>query len=305
MRLTNIPALAASAILVLLLTPEPDSGQPPPAGGNGPGGQGPKPPPDEFRSLLKEVEEAYKAPHEVDKDVLDELRKQYRNPTPEREAKIFQEIRRLYQTTLEQEQAILREIRRAYDRPSAEQEERIFREIRRNGKLPLGTIPAGVQTDQAMKLFARFDQNGDPALSPDEMPDVLWGQWRRWDRNRDGLIDFEEYGEYYRAHLGWVSEKVAGGEIPLKLPKGVPGPAQEPRPAAPPPAFAIRYGKMPSGLPPWFKELDADRDGQVSLSEWRRAGHEIAEFLAMDLDGDGLLPPDEYVRYLRLYRQAE
>ena len=165
MRPTSFSALAVSAVLALLLTPEPDSGQPPPAGGNGPGGQGPKPPPDEFRSLLREVEEAYKAPHEVDQDILDELRKQYRNPTPQREAKIFQEIRRLYQTTPEQEQAILREIRRAYDSPSAEQEEQIFREIRRNGKLPLGTIPAGVQADQAMKLFARFDQNGTRRLS--------------------------------------------------------------------------------------------------------------------------------------------
>jgi len=310
MRSTTFPALVASAVLALLLTPGPDPGQPPPAGG--PGGQAPKPPPDEFRSLLKEVEEAYKAPHEVDKDILDELRKQYRNPTPERETKIFREIRRLYQTTPEQEQAILQELRRAYDRPSAEQEERIFQEIRRNGKLPLGTVPADVQAEQARKLFTRFDQNGDGVLQPHEMPDPLRGQWQRWDRNRDGVIDFEEYGAYYRAHLDWVSERVATGEISLKLPKGMiglaPAPGPGPRPATPqtpPPTLPIRYGKLPSGLPSWFEELDFDRDGQIALHEWRRAGLPIEEFMVMDLDGDGLLPPDEYLRYLRLYKPDE
>src|SRR5215813_4923319 len=104
MRPTNFPRRATVAVLALLLTPDPDHGQPPPNwSGN------PKPPPDELRSLIKEVEEAYKAPFEVDKDVLDELRKQYRNPTPEREAKIFKEIRRLYVTMPEQEQVILAE----------------------------------------------------------------------------------------------------------------------------------------------------------------------------------------------------
>src|SRR5262245_47579481 len=159
MRRVTFPVLAAAAVLALLLTPGLDRGQPPPppAGNAGPGGQNPKPPPDEFKALLKEVEEAYKAPHEVDKDILDELRKQYRNPTPERETKIFREIRRLYQTTPDQDQAIVRELRRGYENPSAEQEERIFQAIRRNGKLPLGTVPVSVQAEQAMKLFTKFD----------------------------------------------------------------------------------------------------------------------------------------------------
>jgi hypothetical protein len=45
--------------------------------------------PEEIRALLKEVERAYPDPVEINKDILDELRKQYRDPTPEREAKIF------------------------------------------------------------------------------------------------------------------------------------------------------------------------------------------------------------------------
>ena len=95
MRTTFLSAWPAVALLARLSTPgsypaqQPGWGKP----------QTRKPPPDEFRSLVREVEEAYKAPFEVDKDILDELRKQYKNPTPEREAKIFLEIRRPYHLT--------------------------------------------------------------------------------------------------------------------------------------------------------------------------------------------------------------
>ena len=100
------PALFSTLAAALVLTPQLGFSQTPP--------EKPKPANDEFRTLLKEVEEAYKAPLEVDEDVLDELRKQYRNPTPERELKIFKEIRRLYDTTPELEEVILREIRRCF-----------------------------------------------------------------------------------------------------------------------------------------------------------------------------------------------
>ncbi len=49
-------------------------------------------------------------------------------------------------------------------------------------------------------------------------------------------------------------------------------------------------------------ELDTDRDGQIALYEWRRAGRPMAEFVEMDLNADGLLPPDEYLRYVRALR---
>src|SRR4051794_14355228 len=165
MRLTRL-VLPAAVVLALGPAARPAAAQEPPA----------KPPPDEFRALLKEVEEAYKAPLEVDKDVLDELRKQYRDPTPEREAKIFSEIRRLYVTTPGQEDAIVRELRRAYQQPSPEQEARVFQVIRRGGQHPPGTVPPDVQAERAAKTFRKFDRNGDGVLSPDEMPEFLRGQ---------------------------------------------------------------------------------------------------------------------------------
>lgn len=304
MRIATPPARAAAVTLALLFGPAAAFGQFPPAGGKAGKDPGPKPAPDEYRVILKEVQEAYKAPLEVDKDIRDELRKQYEQPTPQREAKIFREIRRLYQTTPEQEQVILRELRRAYDRPSPEQEERVFAEIRRGGQLPLGAVPADLQAGRAANLFRKLDQDRDGRLAPGEMPDTLRGQAARWDRNGDGFIDAGEYVAYYQAQVQVVSAGVAAGEIPIKLPKGVTLAAPA-APAAAAPAVVeerrpvvARAGKLPPGLPDWFTRYDADGDGQVGLYEWRRAGRPAAEFAAMDRNGDGLLEASELLRYL-------
>jgi len=73
-----------------------------------------------------------------------------------------------------------------------------------------------------------------------------------------------------------------------------------PFPGAPQDAtpYAIRYGKVPPGLPAWFVEYDIDRDAQVSLAEWRRQGRPLDEFAEMDLDGDFLITPPQMLRYL-------
>jgi hypothetical protein len=253
----------------------------------------PKQATDEFRAILKEIEEAYKAPQEVDKDVLDELRKQYRDPTPERERKIIREIRRLYATTPELEEAILREMRAAYQQPTAVQEERVFAAIRRGGQLPLGTVPASVQTEQAAKLFRRLDVNGNGVLDADEMPEGLRGQLAQWDADRDKTISFEEYTPYYQASLKFIADGVAAGEIPLRLPKAA---------AAPDPALVEKpraaVAKPAPSLPDWFAQCDLDGDGQVGLHEWRKKGGSIKDFVAMDLNGDGFLTAKELLTYL-------
>jgi Ca2+-binding EF-hand superfamily protein len=55
-------------------------------------------------------------------------------------------------------------------------------------------------------------------------------------------------------------------------------------------------GALPKGLPAWFKELDKDEDGQVSIQEWRAAGKKESDFLLFDLNGDGFITPDEALR---------
>lgn len=294
---TRFTALAAF-LVALSLGAAPGLGQSPPDS-KGAKDKQLKPPPDEFRAILKQVEEAYKAPLEVDKDILDELRKQYRNPTPEREAKIFKEIRRLYDVSAELETAITAELRRAYQEPSAAREERVLSVIRLAPQHAAGMVPAHIQTEQAAKLFSRLDVNGDGVLDSDEMPDRLRDQRARWDQNRNGSIDFDEYAPYYQAQLKWVSDGVASGEIPLKLPPGVSLPStgtakvEESRPSAAP-----RPGLATAGLPGWFTEYDLDRDGQVGLYEWRKKGQPIKQFLAMDRNNDGFLEAKELLAYL-------
>lgn len=71
-------------------------------------------------------------------------------------------------------------------------------------------------------------------------------------------------------------------------------PAEEAKPVA------LRYGKLPGGLPDWFESDDTNKDGQISLYEWMKAGKSLEEFMDMDLDRDGLLTADELLRYRRL-----
>jgi hypothetical protein len=281
------------ALILGLLATTAGFGQPP-----GDGKKSPKAPPDEEKAILDQIKEAYKAQYEVDEDVLKELRKSYQQPTPEREAKIFKELRRLYVMTADQERDILREIRRAYDRPSPEQEERIFREISRAGRLPPGVVSPSVQVEQTMKLLAKLDQNGDGVLSPEEMPEGLRSERGRWDADRDGFISPDEYWPYYRGRLESLSQQVAAGQIDLGLKRGgpvvgsVPAVEEKPRPTV------YRAGQLPQGLPDWFSKLDADRDAQLGLYEWKKSGRSLEEFSRMDRNGDGLVTVAELTRYL-------
>ena len=57
-----------------------------------------------------------------------------------------------------------------------------------------------------------------------------------------------------------------------------------------------RYGNLPKELPKWWADVDADKDVQLSLYEWRTAGKKVEEFVALDLNTDGFLTVEEYLR---------
>lgn len=296
---TNPLTMSAAAILLAAMA---STFALPPIGGASAGGapqgqKGPKAkgaPPDLEKEILKQIKEAYRAPFEVHQDVLDDLRRSYKPGSNSRETSMIKALQRLYLLTPKQEPAMLQEIRRAIDKPSAENEKRLFDEIVKLPKLPEGTVPASVQLMQAVKTFEKFDQDGNGKLSSAEMSEDLRTRRGRWDADRDGAISPEEYWAYYQDRLRTLSEDVAAGKIDLGLKRG--GPVipleEDKRP------IMYRAGKLPKMLPPWFEKLDTDNDGQISFFEWRKARKDLKEFAAADRNADGLITPEETLRYL-------
>ena len=72
-------------------------------------------------------------------------------------------------------------------------------------------------------------------------------------------------------------------------------PQEEPKPVV------YRYGNLPPGLPDYFTKADDDRDGQIGLYEWAKywahSEAKLAEYKTLDLNGDGLLTAEEYLRW--------
>src|SRR5205823_5357197 len=112
----------------------------------------------------------------------------------------------------------------------------------------------------------------------------------RWDTNRDGRIDLAEFRVHLRTQ---AQEKIDKEARKLKVTdQGTRGAVvvedvDEDRPVV------YRAGRLPKELPPWFAQFDLNRDGQVSLFEWLRAGRPAREFQAMDRNDDGLLTAEE------------
>lgn len=75
-----------------------------------------------------------------------------------------------------------------------------------------------------------------------------------------------------------------------------------------PKPVVYRYGHLPDGLPPYFTDGDFDKDGQVGLYEWVNywdpdgaglSAGKIDEYKDLDLNRDGLLTAEEYLRALK------
>jgi hypothetical protein len=141
--------------------------------------------------------------------------------------------------------------------------------------------------------FRRRDANGDGKLNPDEMPGPLRFALAKWDKNGDGLIDMYEYRDYYGARLAGGSGDDGGARGPASI-------IIEEEELDRKPVVFRAGGTMPAGLPPWFKQLDTDGDGQVALYEWRKAGKDLDEFKNWDLNDDGLITPEEAIKYLAM-----
>jgi len=141
-------------------------------------------------------------------------------------------------------------------------------------------------------LFQRADQNRDGKITKDETR-MLQPFFEQIDTNKDGAIDLAELKVFAAAQAatspgggpggsgGW-SGNPGGGEQPRNQE------IEEERPVV------YRFGKLPKDFP--YAGIDKDEDGQVSLFEWRTSGKSVDDFLDRDLNGDGFLTAEEWLR---------
>lgn len=171
--------------------------------------------------------------------------------------------------------------------PSIRREE--FARYARKALIP-GNPPAnGNMTDpneDADKVFRVLDRDGDGVLQREEFTSKLRDDRVRADADANGRIDKTEYREFFRRRVT-VAVETAGAKAGDANGRG---------------ADAKAAGKPGKGvtLPDWFTTLDADKDMQIALHEWRKGGKSIAVYMEMDLDGDGLLTREEYLRFVQM-----
>jgi Ca2+-binding EF-hand superfamily protein len=163
--------------------------------------------------------------------------------------------------------------------------------------------PGGPQADPterwAENAFRRADLNGDGLLNYDEMDESLRAERDKWDTNKDGFIDLNEFKAYFKQRIadrfGQAGPGGPGGQGGMPF---IPGQDQTPMPEEEEKKPVVyRAGKLPKELPAWFAQLDTDKDGQIGLYEWRAAGRPIGDFMAMDRNQDGFLTVEEVLRY--------
>jgi Ca2+-binding EF-hand superfamily protein len=143
--------------------------------------------------------------------------------------------------------------------------------------------PQPGEGEEAEKAFRVLDKNRDGDLDREEMTTPLKEERVLADVDGNGRISKVEYRDYFRRKVTVRAEALAAKAAEKGDRDGKPTVAAKPG----------------TGVPEWFAALDVDKDKQISLFEWRQSKRPVAVFEEMDLDGDGLLTKDEYLRWAK------
>jgi Ca2+-binding EF-hand superfamily protein len=168
-------------------------------------------------------------------------------------------------------------------------------------------------------LMKQYDENKNGVLDKEEWAKMS-GDPKRADRNEDGIITLDELADRLGAYgsdngsssqtasnergggrFGSGGDSRGGGERGGGDRGGSGGYGgyrrgdREASSEKKPIRVLTPTERLPKGLPSWFTRNDADADGQVTMSEYSTSYNDTtaAEFAKYDLDGDGIITPQE------------
>lgn len=156
---------------------------------------------------------------------------------------------------------------------------------------PRPSDPPPDPNEDADKVFRVLDRDADGVLAAEEFTTKLREDRQRFDADANGRIDKDEYRGYFQKRLD------AAVDVATK--------ADDKNGRTGDPKAANRAAAKGGGFPDWLTGLDADKDGQIALHEWRTGGKAIDAFTAMDLDGDGLLTKEEFQRHAKMKEKEQ
>jgi hypothetical protein len=161
----------------------------------------------------------------------------------------------------------------------------------------------GEHLQLAQTLFKQFDHRGGGMLSADDVSETLRREIAHWDLDHNGFIDYEEYKAYFLARVNWLAAKLKLRlELPGNMKRAPAKPTDEPEE---PPLDPSAMPKLPDGLPEWYRRVDKEHDGQVTLSQWREAGLPPLDFRRLDRNDDGFVTVDEVLRHLKRVQEGK
>jgi len=185
----------------------------------------------------------------------------------------------------------------------------------------------------AQTLLSKYDTDSDGRLNENEWTKMR-GDPQQIDRNGDAIVALEELIQHVVQHGARrkirLMTPLAPSDEPLppllnpttaaRPADAASAPDDQPKPEGSPPAdvpasgndprrsmkFYMPASRLPQGLPPWFLDRDADGDGQLTMAEFapQATASQIGEFARYDLDADGLLTANEYLRAVKAGKEA-
>jgi Ca2+-binding EF-hand superfamily protein len=180
----------------------------------------------------------------------------------------------------------------------------------------------------AKTLVTKYDKNSNMMLEADERAE-LKGEAAKSDVNKDGVITVTELVTHLSSGSSSASLTPAGSAAangtssapnasrptegrsdggdanassgdkgPRRVYTALPTKLNEAADKRHSSRFISPAERLPTGLPPFFKSSDRNRDGQVSMSEYSRtwSKSKVDEFLRYDRNKDGMITAKEVAK---------